>query len=51
MTDAARRFGPAIEAMHVFLKWGAPTVEGFPRSHKFTLGDRSNSRASIADFR
>ena len=40
MSEAARRFGPAIEALHVFLKWSAPTVEGFPRTHKFTLGDR-----------
>ncbi len=40
MSEAARRFGPAIEAMHVFLKWGAPVVEGFPRAYKFTLGDR-----------
>jgi len=40
MSEAARRFGPAIEALHVFLKWGAPVVEGFPRSYKFTLGDR-----------
>ena len=40
MSEATRRFGPAIEAMHVFLKWGAPVVEAFPRSYKFTLGDR-----------
>jgi hypothetical protein len=40
MTAAARRFGPAIEAMHVFLKWAGPAVEGFPRGFKFTLGDR-----------
>ncbi len=45
MTDTARRHGPAIEAMHVFLKWGGPTVEGFPRAHKFTLGDRIVSTA------
>jgi hypothetical protein len=40
MTAAARRFGPAIEAMHVFLRWSGPAVEGFPRGFKFTLGDR-----------
>jgi hypothetical protein len=37
---AARRFGPALEALHVFLAWGVPVVDGFPRSYKFTLGDR-----------
>lgn len=37
---AARRFGPALEALHVFLAWAAPVVEGFPRGVKFTLGDR-----------
>ena len=37
---AARRFGPALEALHVFMAWAAPVVEGFPRGYKFTLGDR-----------
>lgn len=37
---AARRFGPALEALHVFLAWAGPVVEGFPRGVKFTLGDR-----------
>jgi hypothetical protein len=37
---AARRFGPALEALHVFIAWAAPVVDGFPRSYKFTLGDR-----------
>jgi hypothetical protein len=38
--NSARRFGPALEALHVFLAWAAPVVEGFPRGVKFTLGDR-----------
>jgi len=45
MSEAARRFGPAIEALHVFLKWSGPAVEGFPRAHKFTLGDRITATA------
>ncbi len=38
--NSARRFGPALEALHVFLAWAAPVVEGFPRGLKFMLGDR-----------
>ena len=38
--NSARRFGPALEGLHVFLAWAAPVVEGFPRGYKFTLGDR-----------
>ncbi len=36
----ARQTGPALEAMYQFLRWLLPTVDGFPRSQKFTLGDR-----------
>jgi hypothetical protein len=36
----ARRTGPALEAMHVFLRWAIPTLDKFPRSQKFLLGDR-----------
>jgi 23S rRNA-intervening sequence protein len=40
MTDNSRRTGAAIEAHYQFLAWLMPTVEKFPRSHKFTIGDR-----------
>lgn len=36
----ARSTGPALEAMHVFLRWAIPTLDKFPRSQKFLLGDR-----------
>ena len=29
-----------MEAHYQFLLWLSPTVEKFPRGHKFTLGDR-----------
>jgi hypothetical protein len=35
-----RQTGPALEAMYRFLLWLVPTVEKFPRSQKFLLGDR-----------
>jgi hypothetical protein len=31
--------------MQEFLRWLVPTVEKFPRSQKFTLGDRIESTA------
>ena len=40
MTDNSKRTGPAVEAHYQFLTWLMPTVEKFPRSHKFTIGDR-----------
>jgi hypothetical protein len=40
VTDSARRTGPAIEAHYQFLMWLAPAIDRFPRSRKFTLGDR-----------
>lgn len=40
MTDNARRTGAALEAHYQFLAWLVPTLEKFPKSHKFTLGDR-----------
>jgi hypothetical protein len=40
MIDHSRRTGAAIEAHYRFLVWLMPTVGKFPRSHKFTLGDR-----------
>jgi hypothetical protein len=43
--DNARRTGPALERMQQFLVWLVPTVEKFPRSQKFLLGDRIQSTA------
>lgn len=42
-TDGRRRTGPALEAMYRFMLWPVPTVEKFPRSQKFLLGDRIHS--------
>lgn len=39
-TASKRRNGPALEAMHLFIQWASPTIEKFPRSYKFTLGER-----------
>ena len=38
--SARREVGPALEAMNGFIRWLIPTVEKFPRSQKFLLGDR-----------
>lgn len=38
--DPARRTGPSLEAMHVFLRWAIPAIGKFPRDQKFLLGDR-----------
>ena len=32
--------GAALEAMHRFILWLIPTLDKFPRSQKFVLGDR-----------
>jgi hypothetical protein len=40
MTDNSKRAGAAIEAHYQFLAWLVPTIEKFPKSHKFTIGDR-----------
>jgi hypothetical protein len=40
MPDNSRRTGAAIEAHYRFLAWLVPTIEKFPKSHKFTIGDR-----------
>jgi hypothetical protein len=42
---SARQTGPALEAMYRFLLWLVPTVEKFPRSQKFLLGDRIQATA------
>jgi hypothetical protein len=38
--DRSRSTGPALEKWYQFLRWLTPALEKFPRSHKFTLGDR-----------
>jgi hypothetical protein len=45
MTDIARRAGPALEAHQQFILWLVPTIERFPRSQKFLLGDRIQATA------
>lgn len=45
MVDHSKRTGTAIEAHYQFLLWLLPAVEKFPRSHKFTLGDRIENAA------
>jgi hypothetical protein len=40
MSDNAKRTGPAVESHYQFLKWLAFTIEKFPKTHKFTVGDR-----------
>jgi hypothetical protein len=40
MTDNSRRTGAAIEAHYRFVVWLVATIEKFPKSHKFTIGDR-----------
>ena len=45
MSDNAKRTGAAIEAHYQFLLWLGPAIEKFPKSHKFTLGDRIQNQA------
>ncbi len=45
MKDSSRRTGPALEAHYQFILWLIPTVERFPRTQKFLLGDRIQSTA------
>lgn len=45
MSDSARRTGPAVETHSQFLMWLIPTVEKFPRTQKFLLGDRIQTTA------
>jgi hypothetical protein len=40
MNDHVKRTGPAVEAHYQFLMWLIPTVDRFPKSQKFVLGDR-----------
>jgi hypothetical protein len=45
MTDNARKTGAAVEAHFQFLMWLVPTIEKFPRTQKFLLGDRIQTTA------
>ena len=42
---SARQTGPALEAHYQFILWLVPTLERFPRSQKFLLGDRIQNTA------
>jgi hypothetical protein len=44
-SDHSRRGGVALEKTYQFLLWPVPTVERFPRSQKFLLGDRLQNLA------
>ena len=39
-SDRARETGAALEGHHRFILWLVPTLEKFPRSQRFLLGDR-----------
>ncbi len=43
--DRSRETGPALESHFRFLAWLVPTVERFPRSQKFLLGDHDSQDA------
>jgi hypothetical protein len=45
MIDNSKRTGAAVEAHYQFLMWLVPAIEKFPRSHKFTTGDRIQTLA------
>src|ERR1700730_3748486 len=45
MTEAAKQSGIALEKAYQFMLWLMPTVEKFPRSQKFLLGDRMQGAA------
>jgi hypothetical protein len=44
-SDNSRRTGPALEKAYQFVLWLVPTVEKFPRSQRFLLGDRLQGTA------
>ena len=45
MTDNSKRTCAALEAHYRFLAWLMPAIEKFPKSHKFTIGDRAQTIA------
>ncbi len=48
--DRSREYGPALEAAYRFTLWLVPTVEKFPRSQKFLLGDRIQAISTPTGF-
>ena len=42
---ATRQYGPALEKSYRFLMWLIPTLDKFPKSQRFLLGDRIESTA------
>lgn len=45
MSPASRQTAPVLEKMYQFVLWLIPTIEQFPRSQKFLLGDRMQTGA------
>ena len=45
MPEATKQSGIALEKTYQFMLWLMPTVEKFPRSQKFPLGDRMQGAA------
>ena len=45
MVDYSKRTGAALEAHYQFLAWLIPVIDRFPKSQRFTLGDRLENTA------
>jgi len=45
LENANRQTAPVLEKMYQFLLWLIPTIEKFPKSQKFLLGDRLQALA------
>lgn len=45
MPDNSKRTGAALEAHYQFLAWLIPVIDRFPKSQRFTLGDRLENTA------
>ena len=45
MSPVSRQTAPVLEKMYQFVLWLIPTVEKFPRTQKFLLGDRLQTSA------
>ena len=43
--EGARRVAPALEKAYQFVRWLIPTLDKFPRSQRFVLGDRIENTA------
>ena len=43
--EGARGYGPALERTYQFVLWLVPTLDKFPRSQRFLLGDRIEAAA------